>query len=91
MLRHTGITHQVLYRYVTLGLIEPARVTGTGQRWFRPSAVSLIRLIQSLNRSGYTLRSLREIFFKQERVQAAGKRDEPPLEVPQVGAAFRSE
>jgi phosphoribosylaminoimidazole-succinocarboxamide synthase len=32
VLAATGITHQILYRYMTLGLIREAKVTATGQR-----------------------------------------------------------
>jgi hypothetical protein len=67
----TGITHQVLYRYVTLGLVEPAGTTASGQRLYHPSVVPLIRAIQLLTKSGYSLRSLKEIFFKDERVRRA--------------------
>ena len=70
----TGITHQVLYRYVTLGLIEPSRTTASGQRLFHPKVIGLIDLIHSLNDTGYTLRDIREIFFKEERVRKAVSR-----------------
>lgn len=67
----TGISHQVLYRYVTLGLVEPAGTTASGQRLYHPSVVPLIRAIQLLTKSGYSLRSLKEIFFKDDRVRRA--------------------
>ena len=76
VLRRTGITHQILYRYVTLGLIEPAEVTESGVRYFRPEAVDLIEIIKSFNRTGYSLRDLKDTFFKDEhvrRVLARGK------------------
>ena len=71
VLRATGITHQVLYRYVTLGLIEAAESTPSGQRLFHPDVVTLIEVIKSLNRSGYSLRNMKEIFFKDQRVRRA--------------------
>lgn len=71
VLRATGITHQVLYRYVTLGLIEAADFTPRGQRLFHPNVVTLIEVIKSLNRSGYSLRDMKEIFFKDQRVRRA--------------------
>ena len=71
VLRATGITHQVLYRYVTLGLIEAAESTPRGQRLFHPDVVTLIEVIKSLNRSGYSLRDMKEIFFKDQRVRRA--------------------
>ena len=67
----TGITHQVLYRYVTLGLIEPATTTASGQRLFHPNVVGLIEVIKSLNQSGYSLRDMKATFFKDERVKKA--------------------
>jgi len=68
VLKQTGISHQVLYRYVTAGLIEPARETETGQRFFHPNVVPLIRLIQSCNQSGYTLRDLKDTFFQDKNL-----------------------
>jgi DNA-binding transcriptional MerR regulator len=75
-----GITHQVLYRYVTLGLIEEARVTSSGQRLFHASTIPAIRLIQRLNQSGYTLRDIKEIFFKEERLRKLRRSSEPKAE-----------
>lgn len=80
VLRRTGITHQILYRYVTLGLIEPVTVTDSGVRYFRPEAVDLIEIIKSFNRTGYSLRDLKDTFFKDERVRRvlARRTPEPP-------------
>ena len=72
VLKATGITHQILYRYITLGLIEEAKTTGTGQRLFDGRTIAAIRLIQRLNQSGYTLRDIKEIFFKESRVREQG-------------------
>ncbi|MBI4605937.1 MAG: MerR family transcriptional regulator [Planctomycetes bacterium] len=70
VLEQTGITHQVLYRYVTLGLIEPAKTTQTGQRYFHPRVLIVIDLIKSLTEGRrYTLREIKEIFFKDKRVR----------------------
>ena len=77
LLARTGITHQVLYRYVTLGLLEPAQSTDGGQRLFQPTAVTLVRLVRSLNESGYSLRDIKEIFFKDERVRRAAEHGGP--------------
>lgn len=75
VLKRTGITHQVLYRYVTLGLIEPAVTTPSGTRLFRPETVDLIELIKSFNESGYSLRDLKDTFFKDENVRRLLARD----------------
>lgn len=69
VLEKTRITHQVLYRYITLGLIEPARTTETGVRLFHPDVVHLIEIVKGLNQSGYSLRDMKDIFFKDERVK----------------------
>ena len=71
VLKLTGISHQVLYRYITLGLVEPSTTAESGQRLFHPTVVDLINLIQSINDSGYTLRDIKDIFFKEERVKKA--------------------
>ncbi len=71
VLEETGITHQVLYRYITLGLIEPRVTTGTGLRFFHPNVVTLIKLIIRFNQSGYSLRDMKDIFFKDKRVKRA--------------------
>jgi len=64
VLRATGISRQVLYRYITLGFITPAEVTETGRRLFDESVFSRLELIRELNQSGYTLREIRETFFR---------------------------
>ena len=71
VLEATGLTHQVLYRYITLGLIEPAAITETGLRLFHPNIITLIQIIKSLNQSGYSLQHMKEIFFKDVRVKKA--------------------
>ena len=68
VLEKASISHQVLYRYVTLGLVEPAGLTGTGQRLYHPNVLEMIKIIQDLNQTGYSLRDLKEIFFKDERI-----------------------
>ena len=68
ILRETGITHQVLYRYVTMGLIQEAETGQGGHRMFTPETVGAIKLIQRLNQSGYTLRDIKDIFFKDGRL-----------------------
>ena len=96
ILEATGITHQILYRYVTMGLIEElevrqvkskktgqgksavgatasgartSRARASGQRRFPAETIAVIKLIQSLNQSGYTLRDIKDIFFKEGRLR----------------------
>ena len=58
-----GISRQTLQYYVMLGLIKPAGKSPAGQRLFDKESISRIKLIRKLNRSGYTLRDIREIFL----------------------------
>ena len=58
-----GISRQTLQYYVMLGLIKPAGKSPAGQRLFDKESISRIKLIHRLNRSGYTLRDIREIFL----------------------------
>ena len=71
VLKEAGISHQVLYRYVTQGLIQEAGQTEGGQRLYHPRVVHLIERIQGLSNSGYSLRDIKDIFFKEKRVQRA--------------------
>ena len=68
LLRETGITHQILYRYVTMGLVREEAQGDGGHRVFPPETVGVIKLIQRLNQSGYTLRDIKDIFFKDGRL-----------------------
>lgn len=63
--RLTGLTRQSLHQYVLLGLLEPVETTKGGQRLFTPEAEERIKLIRDLLASGYTLRDVRDIFFKE--------------------------
>ena len=69
VLEATKISHQTLYRYVTLGLIEESETTDGGQRLFHPAVIGIIRDIKDLNDTGYSLREIKEIFYKDERVR----------------------
>ena len=74
VLKRVGISHQVLYRYVTQGLIQEAGKTEGGQRLYHPRVVYLIERIQGLSNSGYSLRDIKDIFFKEKRVRRACER-----------------
>lgn len=64
--RRTGLTRQSLHQYVLLGLLVPVEMTRGGQRLFSADAVERVKLIRSLLANGYTLRDIREIFFKKQ-------------------------
>ena len=59
-----GVTIHVIEYYILLGLISPIRVRGKHGRFFDEAIVKRIRLIRKLNRSGYTLRAIRETYLK---------------------------
>lgn len=63
VLRRAGISRQVFYQYLTLGLIEEAVQKPTGHRLFHESVIRRIQLIKGLN-GRYPLREIKEIFFK---------------------------
>ncbi len=58
-----AISRQALQYYMLLGLIKPAGKSPAGQRLFDKESINRIKLIRKLNRSGYTLRDIREIFL----------------------------
>lgn len=67
--KKAGISRQSLQYYLMVGLLEPTQTTETGRRLFDDAAVKRIRLIRKLNRSGYPLRAIRELFVE-SRMQA---------------------
>ena len=58
-----GVSRQTLQYYMMVGLIKPSSRSPAGQRLFDQDAVKRIKLIRRLNRSGYTLRGIRDIFL----------------------------
>lgn len=58
-----GVSRQSLQYYIMLGLIEPTEKTETGRRLFDLNAVERIKLIKKLNKSGYPLRAIRDLFL----------------------------
>lgn len=65
--RRTGLTRQSLHQYVLLGLLQPVEMTQGGQRLFTPEAEERVTLIRNLLANGYTLRDVRDIFFKEKQ------------------------
>lgn len=61
-----GVSPQTVEYYIMLGLIEPIRQPGKRGRFFDESHVKRIRLIRQLNKTGYTLRSIRETYLRQK-------------------------
>ena len=61
-----GISRQSLQYYVMLGLIDPTVVTPTGRRMFDDAGVERIKLVKTLNESGYPLRAIRDLFLQKK-------------------------
>jgi len=57
------VSKQTIEYYVMLGLIEPVRKEGSSGRFFDDELIRRIRLIRQLNKSGYTLRDIRETYL----------------------------
>ena len=62
--KKAGISRQSLQYYIMVGLIEPTEVTSTGRRLFDEKSIERIKLIKKLNKSGYPLRAIRELFLE---------------------------
>lgn len=62
--KKAGISRQSLQYYLMVGLLEPAQITPTGRRMFDKKSIERIRLIKKLNKSGYPLRAIRELFLE---------------------------
>ena len=62
--KKAGISKQSLQYYIMVGLIKPTSVSRTNRRLFDGRAVDRIKLIKKLNKSGYPLRAIRELFLE---------------------------
>ena len=65
--KKAGVSRQSLQYYLMVGLLEPVAVTPSGRRMFDGESVKRIQLISKLNKSGYTLRAIRELFIEREK------------------------
>lgn len=59
-----GVSRESLQYYLMVGLLEPTEVTASGRRLFSDKAIERIKLIKRLNKSGYPLRAIRELFME---------------------------
>ena len=64
ILERTGISRQVLYRYMQLDLIVPASTSASGRNHFSPKVFIILELIERLKERGYTLRDIKDIVGK---------------------------
>ena len=62
--KKAGVSRQSLQYYMMVGLLEPTEVTEKGRRLFSNKAIERIKLIKRLNKSGYPLRAIRELFME---------------------------
>ena len=62
--KKAGISRQSLQYYLMVGLLEATEVTPTGRRLFDETSIERIKLIKKLNKSGYPLRAIRELFLE---------------------------
>ncbi|MHC4113631.1 MAG: helix-turn-helix domain-containing protein [Planctomycetota bacterium] len=62
--KKAGISRQSLQYYLMVGLLEPTEVTPTSRRLFDEKSIERIKLINKLNKSGYPLRAIRELFLE---------------------------
>jgi DNA-binding transcriptional MerR regulator len=71
--KKAGVSRQSLQYYLMVGLIEPTEITPTGRRLFDDKCIERIKLIKELNKSGYPLRAIRELFLEGHDDHKGGK------------------
>ena len=62
--KKAGVSRQSLQYYLMVGLLEPTEITPSGRRLFDQKCIERIKLIKKLNKSGYPLRAIRELFME---------------------------
>ena len=70
--KEAGVSRQSLQYYLMVGLLEATAHTKTGRRLFDSRAIDRIKLVRKLNKSGYPLRAIRELFLE-GRMNVKGK------------------
>jgi DNA-binding transcriptional MerR regulator len=63
VLKRSGVTRQMLYNYVAMGLVDSVKTTPAGHMLFNELVFSRLSLIHNLQVSGYSLRDMKDIFF----------------------------
>lgn len=73
--KKAGVSVQTVQNYIMLGLLNPAARTQGGRRLFDKQTIERIMLIRTMNKNGYTLRGIRELFAQRfgEKIQSNGK------------------
>jgi DNA-binding transcriptional MerR regulator len=59
-----GVSKQTVEYYILLGLIQPESDPVSRRRQFDQTHVRRVKLIKQLNKGGYTLREIRELWLK---------------------------
>jgi DNA-binding transcriptional MerR regulator len=67
-----GVSRQTVQYYLMVGLLEATEVTKTGRRLFDEKGIERIKLIKKLNKSGYPLRAIRELFIEGKKNKGQG-------------------
>ena len=62
--KEAGVSRQSLQYYIMMGLLEATKITKTGRRLFDEKTIGRIKLVKKLNKSGYPLRAIRELFLE---------------------------
>ena len=62
--KEAGVSTQSLQYYIMVGLVRPTAVSDTNRRLFDGKAVERIKLVKKVNKSGYPLRAIRELFLE---------------------------
>ena len=62
--KEAGVSTQSLAYYIMVGLVRPTVVSDTNRRLFDGKAVERIKLVKKVNKSGYPLRAIRELFLE---------------------------
>lgn len=62
--KSAGLSRQTLQYYLMVGLVVPTEITPTNRRMFGKETIERIKLIKKLNKSGYPLRAIRELFLQ---------------------------
>jgi len=71
--KEASVSRQSLQYYIMMGLLEATKITKTGRRMFDQRTIERIKLVKKLNKSGYPLRAIRELFLE-GRTDMKGKR-----------------
>ena len=71
--KEAGVSRQSLQYYIMMGLLEATKITKTGRRLFNLKTIDRVKLVKKLNKSGYPLRAIRELFLE-GRTDMKGKR-----------------